>query len=94
MEEKIIHEVVMKMSEFADGKYELPDLTDKEWFLTKSWTKEQEQQFKKWLVNKLLTNKDYRHVLSRAKTKMGKKYYEKLADYFCFNFGWRLEDIK
>jgi len=55
----------------------------KDWYLKYSWTEQTQNIFKQWLVNFLKTK-------TRFKI-MSKKYLEACADWFIFDYGWKLK---
>jgi hypothetical protein len=52
-----------------------------QWFLTKQWTTEDEEEFVKWLVQRLM-----------YKMKMSRKLAEREARMFILNYGWVCSD--
>lgn len=61
------------------------------WYHDHEWTIEQNDQFKKWLVNYLYTNTSARREFSiHAKTK---KYLKLWADSFAMNYGWKFKQV-
>lgn len=50
------------------------------WYLQRSWTEEQENEFKAWLINEC-----------RTKLRMRKKAAEFEASVFILSWGWKIE---
>lgn len=59
----------------------------KNWFLKHSWTEEEQEDFRKWLVKYLMENKEARQELMQWPRK-DKKTIEKLSKEFIMNYGF------
>ena len=58
------------------------------WFHAYSWSESEENEFKEWLAEYLLKNKDARKELA-ALPKSTKKFCKQLASEFTSNYGWK-----
>jgi hypothetical protein len=57
--------------------------------LSMEWTKEQEDEFRIWLSNELKTNKPLRLVMMNIPSNTSKKYLDKAANEFTWQFGFK-----
>lgn len=51
------------------------------WYRQKTWTEQQEQEFKKWFIVEYM--KTFRH---------SKKYAQSEASWFLFSYGWKMKE--
>lgn len=67
------------------------DSTEHPWYLTFTWTEEQQNTFRNWLIDYLIANKNSVQELTGRKGHLAssKNNIKRLADEFIFNFGWR-----
>lgn len=86
-----IQEVLSKMCEMVGTKIEDIDFNDEEWYYTHTWTDNQQEEFKKWLVDYLHKKHSARKLLTMVRTK-DKKLLEKAASSFIFNYGWKVNN--
>jgi len=63
-----------------------------DWYLQHNWSIEDELDFKDWLISYLKENKDIRLELNIINIR--KDNLEKFANFFIFNYGWRLNNDK
>jgi hypothetical protein len=61
------------------------------WFMKYSWTREQEDTFRKWLIEYLYQDIEARKELMSYAYK-NKKSCERAANEFLFNYGWKYRD--
>jgi hypothetical protein len=81
--------ILERMCQFANVRFKDIDFKSPDWFLKYEWTKNQEAEFKIWLIDFLRDNKQAR--ISIMKTpKHSKKILEKVANEFIFNYGWKV----
>jgi hypothetical protein len=58
-----------------------------------TWTQEQENEFKKWFINELLSSAIFRRALTRFPSLVKGKYHAtKYANEFVFNYGFGIRD--
>jgi hypothetical protein len=55
------------------------------------WSESQEKAFKQWLVNELKVNAKMRNVMMKFPSNRLVKNYKKIADEFCFLYGFNYE---
>ena len=83
-------EILKKQCEVVGADFDKLDFISPEsrWFMEYSWTKEQEEEFKKWLIDymKALSKQDYYQLSNYTKNKTNMK---KIAEEWCFNYGWK-----
>ena len=73
--------VITKMCEVIGVKYDDVDFTNHRWFLEYSWTREEEEEFRDWLITLIeKTTIDTRH------------YAEVQANFFILNYGWATKE--
>ena len=71
------------------------DLDEDSWYLKHTWTSEQENGFKLWLVDKLKTDKTFLKSLAKYPNLIKtNEQREKLANEFIMNYGWKSLIIK
>ena len=80
--EENLKEVLTKMFEAVGAKYS-PELTlNERWYLKYSWTRAQEDAFKKWLVE----------YIKKGRFTSSKKRAEREAEIFLLHCGWPLKE--
>jgi len=70
-----------KLFEYIGERYNKDYVTKPAWYLTKSWTTQQQDSFSNWYVDELVMN----HGVQR-------KTAERDACYFITHFGWKIND--
>jgi len=63
------------------------------WYLTYSWTIEQEEKFKEWFVDYLYKNTKARNEILAFPLK-NKKHIERALSWFLLDYGWRIVDFE
>lgn len=58
------------------------------WFMKHEWSEDEQDDFKKWLVEYLLNNAEARREIMKSSDKNMKKL-EAAAGWFIFAFGWK-----
>lgn len=86
--EKELNKIMRKMCTYVKVKWK--DINPKEigWFNKYSWTIKQQDKFRTWMINYLLTDKDAQKILSKQ-TK-SKKLISDSVDWFIFDYGWKI----
>lgn len=64
------------------------DFKKKDWFWEKSWSEDEQEDFRKWMVEYLMENKEARLELMRYPRKI-KKNIDRFTKIFVLNFGWK-----
>jgi len=81
--------ILKKQCEIVNADFEKLDFTSAEsrWFMLYSWTKEQENEFKQWLISflKELPKGEYYQLSHYSRNKSN---LAKIAEEWCFNYGW------
>ena len=78
-DEKVMTDCLKEMFKRVGLKYPCPEFTkDKDWYMKKSWTEEEEADFKKWMTKKLKKTYPY----------MTAKKLEWEVGLFCLSYGW------
>ena len=85
-----IQEVLMKMGEFVGIDIKKVDFGDTEWYTRHEWSEEKQQEFSDWLTDYLYKKNKARKVIAENPLK-NKKHLRKVADWFIFNYGWKLK---
>jgi len=80
-EEKFIDAALAEMFRLVDRKYSPKATSSPEWYYESTWTSQQQEQFREWLTK--LIRRDLRHPAYKA---------DRAADWFVFNYGWRVEE--
>jgi len=83
--------VLKEMCKRVKAPYKNIDFLKEGWFREYEWTEKQEQDFIKWMVDYLYTNKEAREELSYSYLKT-KKALKKVADFFIFYCGWKTKN--
>ena len=63
-----------------------------QWFWDGAWTKAEQDRFRDWLANYLLTNKDARHEMLESHSRPTKRLCNAAADEFVWLWGWKVSD--
>ena len=58
------------------------------WFMKRSWTEEQQNKFRQWLIDYMTKNSEARQELMSIRSK---KFVNKFVDEFIFNYGWKIK---
>ena len=66
---------------------------DKEWFQKYEWSEEEQDDFKKWLVDYLYKSTEARRELTEIFSK-NKRQLTRAAEMFCFSYGWKFKKGK
>lgn len=88
MEEKIMGKhlkaILKEMCKRVKAPYTKMNFSKKNWFLTYSWTEEEENDFREWLIKYVKKDKYARMELA------GRSHCDvnKLVNEFIFNYGW------
>jgi len=83
--ERVVDECLSEMFKRVGEKYPNKELTDqKEWYTKRSWTEEEEADFRKWLLAKL--KKSFPYMRGRK--------LEMEASMFMLMWSWTNKDIK
>lgn len=80
--QKHIDEILTKQFQMVGGTYDPEEVKNERWYLKYSWTKETENEFKKWLTSYLINGK----LVSKVRV-------EKEVDYFLFYCGFPLKEF-
>ena len=81
IKEKWLDEILTKQFEMVGLEYKPTLVTHDGWFLEYTWTDEQQNAFKSWLV-----------AYFRKKTRFSKEYCERQAAWFILHCGWKLNN--
>jgi len=86
--EKEFEKLIIKMFEVAGIEYPGAEalFKDKEWYSNYTWTEEQQEEYKKWLVEQLKK----KGVLDRGI--QSKVMREREANWFLLGYGLRVKD--
>ena len=88
-----IEEIKRKMCELAGYDYEDVLWSDGS-HLKLKWAEEQENEFKVWFVQKCTTDSKFRREISKYDALVkSKKYAQKMADEFVFQYGFRTDRV-
>ena len=85
--------ILKKMFEIIGEEYSFEKTQSDSWFLDYSWTAEQENQFRDWLVNYLYENKEARQSLMRWPRK-NKKTCKRATNEFILWYGWKTLEVQ
>ena len=87
--EEVLKEILQEMCKRVNANYDEINFQEDNWYHKYSWTLEEENEFKKWLINYFNNNKSAFKVMCKfpSITKI-----EKLVDEFIFQYGWKLKD--
>lgn len=84
----ILREALDEMCRVVGSKPSSIDWDDQNWFLTRSWTAEQEETYVKWMTDWLVDNKEARESLL-AHPRRNRSHCHKAAREFAWTYGWR-----
>ena len=82
-------QILKEMFKRVGADYESFNFSQKNWFWSHSWSKEQEEDFRKWLGGFLVANKLVRKGKYRGQDN---GYYQ--AGKLLSNYGWKLKNGK
>jgi len=82
LSQKHIDEILTKQFQMVGQTYSPEIVKDERWYMKYYWTKEQEDEFKRWLSNYLISSK----MVSKARV-------EKEVGYFILYCGWPLKEF-
>lgn len=82
--------ILRKMCYFVNAKYEDIDFKSPNWYLSHTWTEEEEERFGNWLITYLRDNKDARLEIMRY-GHGSLRNIKKAVSEFIFIYGWKLE---
>jgi len=83
--------ILKKMCEMVGADYDKIDFKKDGWYWEYQWTKEQESEFQKWMVEYLMNNKGARDILMHWPRK-GKKLVTEAVKAFIWNHGWKVSE--
>jgi hypothetical protein len=88
---KSIEIILKEMCKRVGADYNTIDFQKERWYIKHSWTEKDRTSFHKWLSNLVFTNKDVRNEIMERPYK-NKKYADKVANEFIFNYGWQVKE--
>ena len=80
--------ILKEMCRRVGATYEDIDFEKEGWFREYEWTENEEEDFKKWLVNYLYNSTKARRELTTIGHK-NKKWCQTFADFWSFNYCWK-----
>ena len=86
------YKVLTKMCDIIN--IPIPNFEEPDWFLKHTWTEEEQEIFKEWLIQELKNNRGLRFEISRYPHLTSKSIIERLANDFIFNYGWKTNEVK
>jgi len=86
--------VLKKMCEYVGADYDTIEWkNDKDPYYWKyEWSQEQENDFREWMIDYLMDNKDARLSLLEYPGTKNKKRIKKAVNFFIWNHGWKVKD--
>ena len=85
-----IKEILTKMCEFVGTTPDKVDFDARDWYWQYQWTEEEQEKFKKWLIEYLKENSYARKTVMRFPRK-NSAMIKKVANTFIFNYGWKIK---
>jgi len=90
-QDEYMQPILKEMCKRVKAPYTKINYKEPDWFMMYSWTEQEEKDFEKWLSNYLyIGGAELRRKITGHNIK-SKKYTNKSASMFCFNFGWTLK---
>ena len=83
-----LKQVFVKMFSYSPYEFSEKFIKKSDWFREYSWSKGEEEEFKKWLIKYLVKN--WKGVVA-VHTQPNKRIREKAANEFIFNYGWKIK---
>lgn len=83
--------LIRNMCRIAEVDFDSVDFTQNNWFQQHSWSEQQEEQFYKFFISYLKSDKNARQELM-ARPSKNKRDLEQLWNEFNLNWGWKNED--
>jgi len=88
---KSLQRILKEMCKVVKADYNTFDFDKDRWYIEYKWTINQQDKFKKWLSDLLYSNRDVRNEIMEHPIK-NKKYCDKVAVEFVFNYGWMIKE--
>jgi hypothetical protein len=85
--------ILREMCSRVGADYDKMDFNKENWFWEYQWTREEEEDFIKWLAKKIRKDRKVR-TLFWTDRKVTEKEAEMGARMFVFNYGWKLKEEK
>lgn len=94
MEIKELKDVLEKMFEIAGHEFDFEQLFEEcDWYHTRTWTNDKEQEFKDWFENHFKNNrKELKNIMQNPISRNNKELRTKILDEFLFMYGFRVVD--
>ncbi len=83
--------IMKEMCKRVGADFNKMNFKKQDWFLEYSWTKENEEKFKKWLMNFLYKNRKAREEILEFPSK-NKNKLKNAINMFLFSYGWKLKE--
>lgn len=80
-----------KRVDMSKKKFGSFDFRKPSWFHQYSWTEEEEEDFKQWLIRYLREHEEARYDLLRIFSS-DKRFLQKVANEFAMNYGWKIKE--
>jgi hypothetical protein len=87
---KPLDKILEKMCSMVGAEKDLIDFKNPYWYDLFKWTEAQQNEFKEWLIDFFLNDKEARHELLERPAK-NLKFIKMAVDEFIFNYGWTME---
>jgi len=80
--------VLKKMCKLVGTDYDEIDFKKKDWYLDHTWSEEDQEKFRQWIIRYLKGNRSARYELMRVPSRHN-KFLEGFASGFILNYGWK-----
>lgn len=87
---EVIDIILKKQCELVGADFIKTDFKKPYWYWQHEWSREKENEFKKWFVDYFVKNKKQFRMISE-RLFINKKVLSKAADEWCMQFGWKIK---
>jgi hypothetical protein len=87
---KQLKEILTEMFLRVNQKFSEDLVKEPDWYLEFTWTEQEQEDFKKWLIEYLKNNKESRYELMSIPNK-SQRFLESFANEFLLNYGWKFK---
>jgi len=88
---KNFEKVMKEMCKRVNADWSNINPKEKDWFMQYSWTEEEQDKFKEWMINYLYKSAEAREEIMEVAIK-NKEIISKLVSMFLLNYGWTIKN--
>jgi len=84
--------ILRKMCDVVGADAEKVDFGKHDWYTDYEWTMDEGKEFREWMIDYLYNDNKARKSMCKVNKKT-KKHLGRVADEFCFQYGWKYRDV-